>query len=90
VHRAYLDAGCDVISTDTWGLASAGERLGEHHWMDLGRRGLRLARRAIGERGLEGRCAVAFSLNGDVDAELAGRPAGCLAACSPTRRSRRT
>jgi homocysteine S-methyltransferase len=78
VHRAYLDAGCDVISTDTWGLASAGGRLGEHHWMDLGRRGLRLARRAIAERGLEARCAVAFSLNGDVDAELAGEPGRLL------------
>ncbi|MGH2897559.1 MAG: homocysteine S-methyltransferase family protein, partial [Solirubrobacteraceae bacterium] len=23
VHRSYVDAGCDVISTNTWGLPSA-------------------------------------------------------------------
>jgi S-methylmethionine-dependent homocysteine/selenocysteine methylase/SAM-dependent methyltransferase len=78
VHREYLAAGCDVISTNTWGLASAlaadGPRLWEDrnrpvHWMDVGRRGLRLARQAVREEGREGECAVAFSLNGDVDSE---------------------
>jgi S-methylmethionine-dependent homocysteine/selenocysteine methylase/SAM-dependent methyltransferase len=77
VHREYLAAGCDVISTNTWGLASAlaadGPRLWEDrdrpvHWMDVGRRGLRLARQAAREEGRED-CAVAFSLNGDVDSE---------------------
>src|ERR1700742_2840966 len=56
VHRSYVDAGCDVISTNTWGVLSAGG-----HWMDLARRGLELARAAAGER------AVAFSLNGDAE-----------------------
>ena len=79
VHDAYVAAGCDVISTDTWGLASAlaSEGLILHrdddapvHWMDLARRGVRLAREAIDARGAEGRCAVAFSLNGDVDSEM--------------------
>jgi S-methylmethionine-dependent homocysteine/selenocysteine methylase/SAM-dependent methyltransferase len=78
VHHEYLDAGCDVLSTNTWGLASAlasdGPRLWEDrdrpvHWMDVGRRGLRLARQAVRERGREGDTAVAFSLNGDVDSE---------------------
>jgi S-methylmethionine-dependent homocysteine/selenocysteine methylase/SAM-dependent methyltransferase len=80
VHRGYLDAGCDVLSTNTWGLASAlasdGPRLWDDHdrdrpvhWMDVGRRGLRLARQAVRERGREGQTAVAFSLNGDVDSE---------------------
>jgi S-methylmethionine-dependent homocysteine/selenocysteine methylase/SAM-dependent methyltransferase len=78
VHHEYLDAGCDVLSTNTWGLASAlasdGPRLWEDrdrpvHWMDVGRRGLRLARQAVRERGREGETAVAFSLNGDVDSE---------------------
>jgi homocysteine S-methyltransferase len=78
VHREYLAAGCDVISTNTWGLASAlaadGPRLWEDrnrpvHWMDVGRRGLRLARQAVREEGRDGECAVAFSLNGDVDSE---------------------
>ena len=58
VHREYVQAGCDVISTNTWGLASAvatdGPRLWSDrdtpvHWMDVGRRGLRLARQAVHE-----------------------------------------
>jgi S-methylmethionine-dependent homocysteine/selenocysteine methylase/SAM-dependent methyltransferase len=78
VHRQYLEAGCDVISTNTWGLASAlaanGPRLWTDrdqpvHWMDVGRRGLRLARQAVHEQGRDGESAVAFSLNGDVDSE---------------------
>src|SRR5277367_1394058 len=50
VHRGYVGAGCDVITTDTWGLASAlaegGPRLWAStepvHWMDLAREGVRL------------------------------------------------
>jgi S-methylmethionine-dependent homocysteine/selenocysteine methylase/SAM-dependent methyltransferase len=75
VHRRYADVGCDVLSTDTWGLPTAlrDERpqLWEAdrpvHWMDVARRGVALARRAIAEAGRTGECAVAFSLNGDVD-----------------------
>ena len=75
VHRRYATIGCDVITTNTWGLPSAlaqdGPQLWELsrpvHWMDVGRRGLALARQAVAEAGREGRCAVAFSLNGDVD-----------------------
>jgi S-methylmethionine-dependent homocysteine/selenocysteine methylase/SAM-dependent methyltransferase len=75
VHRRYVDAGCDVICTNTWGLPSAlledGPRLWDStrpvHWMDVARRGVRLARRAAEEAGRAGECAVAFSLNGDVD-----------------------
>ncbi len=75
VHRRYVDAGCDVICTNTWGLPSAlledGPRLWDStrpvHWMDVARRGLRLARRAAEEAGRGGEVAVAFSLNGDVD-----------------------
>lgn len=51
VHRSYLEAGCDVISTDTWGLAGVAADL---HWMDLGRRGIQLAREAVGDRGAAG------------------------------------
>jgi S-methylmethionine-dependent homocysteine/selenocysteine methylase/SAM-dependent methyltransferase len=76
VHRRYVDVGCDVISTDTWGLPSAlrndGPRLWGAarpvHWMDVARRGLALARQAVEEGGRGRECAVAFSLNGDVDA----------------------
>jgi homocysteine S-methyltransferase len=72
VHRRYVAAGCDVITTDTWGLATAlaGEvRLWDAqdeplHWMEVARHGVRLAREA-------GAPVVAFSLNGDLD-----RPGG--------------
>jgi len=78
VHRRYVAAGCDVISTNTWGLASvlagSGPRLWEErdapvHWMDVARRAVRLARRAIDEQGRTGECAVAFSLNAEIDSE---------------------
>ncbi len=74
VHRRYVATGCDVISTNTWGLASAlaadGPRVWDEagapvHWMDIARRGLRLAVTAAGEA--PERPAVAFSLNADVD-----------------------
>jgi S-methylmethionine-dependent homocysteine/selenocysteine methylase/SAM-dependent methyltransferase len=75
VHRRYVEIGCDVISTNTWGLPSAlrhdGPRLWGTaepvHWIDVARRGLELARRATAEAGRAEECAVAFSLNGDVD-----------------------
>jgi len=75
VHRRYVEVGCDVICTDTWGLATAlrnGQaRLWETsepvHWMDLARRGVRLAREAANEAGRDDEVAVAFSINGDVD-----------------------
>ncbi len=75
VHRGYIDVGCDVICTDTWGLATAlrdgraglwdtGEPI---HWMDVARRGVRLAREAAADAGRDNEVAVAFSINGDVD-----------------------
>jgi S-methylmethionine-dependent homocysteine/selenocysteine methylase/SAM-dependent methyltransferase len=75
VHRRYVDAGCDVLTTDTWGLPTAvrdGRGLVRGaaeplHWMDVARRGVRLAREAAKEGGRADDCAVAFSLNGDVD-----------------------
>jgi len=74
VHRRYVELGCDVISTNTWGLPSAvrqdGPRLWETttpvHWMDIARRGVRLAREAVDEAGRGGEVAVAFSVNGDL------------------------
>jgi homocysteine S-methyltransferase len=72
VHRAYVDIGCDIVSTDTWGIQSdlsslrgpSGEPAAD--WMELARRGIRLARRAAAEQGRSSECAVAFSLHGDV------------------------
>jgi S-methylmethionine-dependent homocysteine/selenocysteine methylase/SAM-dependent methyltransferase len=75
VHRRYVDAGCDVVSTNTWGLTNTDEleRVGTRapdeplHWMDLARRGIRVGREAIARGGRSGEVALAFSLNGDVD-----------------------
>ena len=77
VHRRYVATGCDVITTNTWGLPSAllgsGPSLWDStrpvHWMDVARSGVRLARQAVGEAGRDGECAVAFSINGDVDSD---------------------
>ena len=75
VHRRYVDAGVDVLTTNTWGLptvlAGDGQISDELHrpvhWMEVARRGVRVARQAIADGGREGECAVAFSLNGDLD-----------------------
>jgi len=72
VHRGYAEVGCDVISTNTWGIQSAMN--GEHgstgappaDWMQLARRAIGLARKATAEVGRSGDTAVAFSLHGDV------------------------
>jgi S-methylmethionine-dependent homocysteine/selenocysteine methylase/SAM-dependent methyltransferase len=75
VHGRYVDAGVDVITTNTWSLPSLlhedrsapRERPRPVHWMEIARRGVRVARQAIADGGREGDVAVAFSLNGDLD-----------------------
>ena len=75
VHRSYIDVGCDVICTNTWGLPTAlrdgTSRLSESsepvHWMDIVRRAVGLARSAAQDAGRADEVAVAFSINGDVD-----------------------
>ena len=75
VHRAYIDVGCDVTCTNTWGLPTALRDGGSKltglfepvHWMDLARRAVRLAREAAADAGREREVAIAFSINGDVD-----------------------
>ena len=77
VHRRYAAIGCDVISTNTWGLTGAQEVEREPisptapptHWMDVARRGIRTAREAIELEGRTDDVALAFSINGDVDSE---------------------
>src|ERR1700740_1620688 len=73
VHRSYIDVGCDVVCTNTWGLPTAlrdpGVRLSDHsepvHWMDIDRRAVALDRSAAADAGREEEGAGAFSLNGD-------------------------
>jgi S-methylmethionine-dependent homocysteine/selenocysteine methylase/SAM-dependent methyltransferase len=75
VHKRYLDAGANILSTNTWSIVNAPEietqmmanATKPSHWMDIARLGIRVARQAIDEAGQTGQCAVAFSLNGDVD-----------------------
>lgn len=75
VHRRYVEAGCDVISTNTWAVLAAAEleaaglvgRGAAMHWMDIARLGVRLARQPVEEAGRTDTCAVAFSVNGDID-----------------------
>ena len=75
VHASYVDAGCDVISTNTWGILSAPEMRSENwsapavvpHWMDIARLGVRLGRQAIDAAGKTDSCALAFAISGDVD-----------------------
>jgi S-methylmethionine-dependent homocysteine/selenocysteine methylase/SAM-dependent methyltransferase len=77
VHRRYVQAGCDVISTNTWAILAAAELesaglvgpTGLTHWLDLARLGISLARQAVDEGTGGGAGAVAFSVNGDVDSE---------------------
>lgn len=75
VHQRYVSAGCDVVSTNTWGMLNAPEmqadsrlrRASTPHWMDMARLGIRLGRQAIGEAGKTDQCALAFAITGDVD-----------------------
>jgi S-methylmethionine-dependent homocysteine/selenocysteine methylase/SAM-dependent methyltransferase len=75
VHRSYVDAGCDVISTNTWSILSAPEVEPKRapgapelaHWMDVARLSVALARQAVDEGGRSGECSVAFSISEDVN-----------------------
>src|SRR3954454_4276314 len=57
VHRRYVDAGCDVISTNTWSVLEAADEASRGPqppgrnslWLDAARLGMRLARQAIEE-----------------------------------------
>src|SRR5688500_3303562 len=48
IHRRYVEAGCDVISTNTWAILAAAElesggllgRSGLTHWLDVARLGI--------------------------------------------------
>jgi 5-methyltetrahydrofolate--homocysteine methyltransferase len=75
VHRRFVAAGCDVISTNTWsilevaGSARGAPRVGRGalpQWVETARTALRLARLAVEERGRGDSCAVAFCIEGDL------------------------
>ena len=79
VHRQYAAAGCDVITTHTWGLLGStvttrGRRPGRTGlpaWTVATSDAVDVTRRGIAAAGRTGQCAVAFSLN-DADPLLLG------------------
>lgn len=71
VHRRYLQAGCDIVSSNTWSILSASEmgtvggRQGSR-WMEAARLGIQLARQAVEDEGRSDECAVAFTISEEV------------------------
>jgi S-methylmethionine-dependent homocysteine/selenocysteine methylase len=83
VHRRFIEAGCDVISTNTWGIMDAAglrdsppptARRSRPYWVETARTALRLARVAVAEAGREESCAVAFCIDGDLQSGAALGP----------------
>ena len=74
VHKSYIAAGCDIVTTNTYGILDAPAARGNKpargteplHWINLARESISLARSAIHEFKKDGECAVAFSIGGDV------------------------
>ena len=66
VHRRYVAAGVDVVSTNTWSILSAPDATSYLGWADAARLASELAREAIEEEGRPGECAVAFAISEDV------------------------
>ena len=77
VHKSYLLAGCDVVTTDTYAVLDAPEKSADLvnrwarpvHWMDMARKAVLLARDAVKGCGKVDQCAVAFSIGGDIVTE---------------------
>ena len=75
VHAAYLAAGAEILTTNTYSVLDAPSYTGAYHaqqdrpahWMDMTRAAIELPRRAIREAGREGEVAVAFSIGGDIE-----------------------
>lgn len=74
VHKSYVEVGCDIITTNSYGILDAPKSSGDLqsrianpvHWMDMARKSILLARDAIEYYGKTGECAVAFSIGGDI------------------------
>jgi S-methylmethionine-dependent homocysteine/selenocysteine methylase/SAM-dependent methyltransferase len=68
LHRHYVRAGCDVVTTDSQGLLSTAPAGGRHpRWPELARRSVGLVRQAVAKERREGEVAVAFSIDADID-----------------------
>lgn len=75
VHRRYVAAGCDVLSTNSWSILEEADRWGPdgppRAWAEAADAAVRLPRAAIAEAGQSDHCAVAFCINGDLRASRA-------------------
>ncbi len=75
VHRRYVAAGCDMITTNTWGILNAPDNEANNmampvkaaHWMDAARLAVKLARQAVCEEDRTEQCGIAFSVGGDIN-----------------------
>ena len=75
IHKNYLDAGADIITTNTYAVLEAPlytskldmQRDRPLHWMDMARTAVRLARNALKDTGKEEDAAIAFSIGGDIE-----------------------
>ena len=70
VHRRYVAAGCDVLSTNSWSILDEAQAWGgkgpSRAWEAAADAALALARAAVAESSREDDCAVAFCINGDL------------------------
>ena len=86
IHKNYLDAGADVITTNTYAILEAPlytskldiQRDRPLHWMDMARSAVGLARNAVKDAGKEGETAVAFSIGGDIESDDQSRTVDLL------------
>ncbi len=75
VHRQYLDAGADILTTNTYSILDAPTYTGQYdthtgspiHWMELARRAIELPKSAIANRHDRCSAAVAFSIGGEIE-----------------------
>ena len=73
IHGQYLDAGAQVVTTNTYSILDAPSYTADYdihvpkpiHWMDLARTAIELPRQAIASRGKS--AAVAFSIGGEIE-----------------------
>jgi homocysteine S-methyltransferase len=75
VHRQYIDAGAQVITTNTYSILDAPSYTADYdihvarpiHWMDLARTAIELPRQAIASSGKDSNAAIAFSIGGEIE-----------------------
>ena len=77
VHQKYLDAGADILTTNTYSILDAPSYTADYdihvakpiHWMDLARTAIELPRQAIRSSQRESSAAIAFSIGGEIESK---------------------